>query len=56
MIPIKTKVEAGASYGPIDLKGGTRAIKEIRAKYRSRFLDKAAVGKGAAIVEVWGRH
>jgi len=56
VIPVKTKVEAGATYGPIDLKGGTRAIKEIRAKYRSRFLDKGAVGKGAAIVEIWGKH
>jgi hypothetical protein len=56
VIPIKTKVEAGSTYGPIDLKGGTRVIKEIRAKYRSRFLDKGAVGKGAAIVEVWGKH
>lgn len=55
-IPIKTKVEAGATYGPIDLKGGGRAIKEIRAKYRSRFLDKSAAGKGAAVVEIWGQH
>jgi hypothetical protein len=56
VIPIKTKVEAGANYGPIDLKAGGRAIKEIRAKYRSRFLDKSAAGKGAAIVEIWGQH
>jgi hypothetical protein len=56
IIPVKTKVEAGATYGPVDLKGGTRVIKEVRAKYRSRFLDKDAVGKGAAIVEVWGKH
>lgn len=57
VIPMnRQKVEAGQTYGPIDLKGGTRAIKEIRAKYRSRFLDRQAVGKGAAIVEVWGQH
>jgi hypothetical protein len=56
VIPIKTKVEAGSTYGPIDLKGGTRTIKEIRAKYRSRFIDKSAIGRGAAIVEVWGKH
>ena len=57
VVPInRQKVEAGQTYGPIDLKGGTRAIKEIRAKYRSRFLDRQAVGKGAAIVEVWGQH
>lgn len=56
IIPVKTKVEAGTTYGPVDLKGGSRAIKEIKAKYRSRFFDKSAKGKGAAIVEVWGQH
>jgi hypothetical protein len=56
VLPIKSKVEAGSSYGPLDLQGGTRTIKEIRAKYRSRFFDKDAIGKGAAIVEVWGQH
>ena len=56
IIPIKTKVDAGSSYGPIDLKGGTRVIKEIQARYRSRLVDKEAKGKGRAIVEVWGQH
>ena len=56
VINAKSRVDANESYGPIDLKGGTRAIKEIRAKYRSRFFDKGAVGKGAAVVEVWGQH
>ena len=56
IIPVKAKVEAGSTWGPAELKGGARAIKEIRAKYRSRFFDKAAKGKGGAIVEVWGQH
>jgi hypothetical protein len=56
IIPIKTKVEAGSTYGPIDLKGGERAIKEITAFYRSRLFDTKAVGKGKAVVEVWGLH
>jgi hypothetical protein len=56
IIPIKTKVEAGATYGPIDLKGGTRAIKEIVAFYRSRIFDKGATGRGKAVVEIWGQH
>ena len=56
VIAAKSRVDADQSYGPIDLKGGTRVIKEIRAKYRSRFFDKGAMGKGAAIVEVWGQH
>jgi hypothetical protein len=56
VIPVKAKIEAGSTYGPIDLKGGTRSIKEIQARYRSRFIDKEARGKGMAIVEVWGQH
>ena len=56
IIPVKTKVEAGSTYGPIDLKGGTRAIKEIVAFYRSRIFDRTALGKGKAVVEVWGQH
>ncbi|MEQ1614119.1 MAG: DUF2541 domain-containing protein [Hyphomicrobiaceae bacterium] len=56
IIPVKTKVEAGSTYGPIDLKGGTRAIKEISAFYRSRIFDKNATGRGKAVVEVWGQH
>jgi Protein of unknown function (DUF2541) len=56
VVPVKAKIEAGSTYGPIDLKGGTRTIKEIQAKYRSRFIDKDARGKGMAIVEVWAQH
>ena len=56
VIPVKAKIEAGSTYGPIDLKGGTRTVKEIQARYRSRFIDKEARGKGMAVVEVWGQH
>lgn len=56
VIPVKAKIEAGSTYGPIDLKGGTRNIKEIQARYRSRFIDAGARGKGQAVVEVWGQH
>jgi hypothetical protein len=56
VIPVKAKIEAGSTYGPIDLKGGTRTIKEVQARYRSRFIDKDARGKGMAIVELWGQH
>jgi hypothetical protein len=55
-IPIKTKVEAGAMFGPLDLKNGGKPIKEIIAYYRSRVLDLKAIGKGKAIVEIWGQH
>jgi hypothetical protein len=56
-IPVRTRVDAGGTYGPIDLKGQRRtAIDRIEAKYRSRFFDSSAKGKGSAIVEVWGQH
>lgn len=58
LIPIKTKVEAGGTYGPIDLQPDRTkvAIDHIEAKYRSRFFDSSARGKGTAIVEIWGQH
>jgi CBS domain-containing protein len=56
-IPVRTRVDAGGTYGPIDLKGQRRqAIDHVEAKYRSRFFDSSAKGKGSAIVEVWGQH
>jgi hypothetical protein len=55
-IPVKTTVAANSTYGPIDLKGGSRVIKEIRARYRSAVVDTKAVGRGASVVEIWGQH
>lgn len=56
VIPIRTRVDAGSTYGPIDLKGDKRMIEKIEARYRSRYLDSSAKGKGNAVVEIWGRH
>ena len=56
VIPVKTTVAANSTFGPVDLKGGNRVIKEIRARYRSAIVDAKAVGRGAAVVEVWGQH
>ena len=56
-IPVRTRVDAGGSYGPIDLRGRRRqAVDHVEARYRSRFFDSSAKGKGSAIVEVWGQH
>jgi hypothetical protein len=55
-IPVRTRVDAGGSYGPIDLRGERRqGIERIEAKYRSRIFDSSAKG-GTAIVEVWAQH
>jgi hypothetical protein len=56
IVPVNRKIEAGSTFGPISLRGGgTRAIKEIRAKYSAR-SNRWGTGKGGAIVEVWGQH
>ena len=56
IIPVKTRVDAGSTYGPIGLRSEGSQIREIQARYRSRFIDRAAAGKGNAIVEIWARH
>ncbi len=56
VIPVKTTVSANSTYGPVDLKGGSRRIKEIRAKYRSAVVDAKAAGRGASVVEIWAQH
>ncbi|MET0407817.1 MAG: DUF2541 domain-containing protein [Hyphomicrobium sp.] len=56
-IPVRTRVDAGGTFGPIDIRSGRRnPIDHIEAKYRSRFFDSSAKGKGSAIVEIWGQH
>ena len=56
-IPVRTKGDAGGTFGPIELSGDyKRVIDHIEAKYRSRFFDAGAAGKGAAIVEIWAQH
>lgn len=55
-VPVRSRVDAGSNWGPFSLPGESRPIREVRARYRSRFFDRAAAGKGAAIVEVWGRY
>ena len=52
----KRKVDAGTSYGPIVLKGGTRVIQEIRPTYRTRYFQKTGLAKTRATVEFWGQH
>jgi hypothetical protein len=56
VIPVKTTVAANSTFGPVDLKGGNRVIKELRARYRSAIVDAKAVGRGAAVVEIWAQH
>ena len=57
VIPVQSvRVDGGKTFGPVDLKGGSRFVKQIELTYRSRFIDPSARGKGAAVVEVWAQH
>ena len=57
IIPVQSvRVDAGKTFGPVDLKGGVRFIKQIELTYRSRFIDPSARGKGPAVVEVWAQR
>ena len=57
---MRERIDPGNPYGPLEFKGGRAGIKEIQAKYRSRF-DLAKGLKNLfegtpAVVEVWGQH
>lgn len=52
----RTRVDAGGTYGPIDLKGGSRIVTEIRPTYRTRIFQQGGVARGRAVVEFWGQH
>lgn len=52
----RTRVDAGGTYGPIDLKGGARIIQEIRPTYRTRIFQQGGIARGRALVEFWGVH
>ena len=53
VIPVGAKVDAGSSFGPVDLKA--KPVREIQLSYRSRLLDAQAAGKGYAFVELWAQ-
>lgn len=52
----RTRIDVGGTYGPIDLKGGTRVIREIRPTYRTRVFQQGGIARGRAVVEFWGQH
>lgn len=52
----RAKVEPNVGFGPVDIEGGPKQIKEVEARYRSRFFDKEAKGTDRATVEVWAKR
>ena len=53
VVPVGARVDAGSSFGPINLK--PKPVREIQLSYRSRILDAQATGKGYAFVELWAQ-
>jgi hypothetical protein len=52
----RQRVDAGGSFGPLDLKGGARVITELRPTYRTRIFQQGGVARGRAQVLFWGQH
>lgn len=52
----RAKVEPNVGYGPVEIEGGPKRVKEVEARYRSRFFDKEAKGADRATVEVWAKR
>ncbi len=56
IVPVRTRIDDGDVFGPIDLRGHDQKIREIQARYRSRVIDKITGMQEAALVQVWGKR
>ncbi|MEQ8823880.1 MAG: hypothetical protein RIC14_05860 [Filomicrobium sp.] len=56
IIPVRSRIDDGDVFGPIELRGRDQKIREIRARYRSRIIDKVASSKDVALVQVWAKR
>lgn len=56
IVPVRSRIDDGDVFGPIDLRGQDQKIREIRARYRSRVIDKITGMKEAALVQVWAKR
>ena len=56
IVPVRARIDAGNSFGPIDLRSGPPKVREIEARYRSRVIDQAMKAKGAAVVQIWAKR
>ncbi|MFN3868426.1 MAG: hypothetical protein ACK4MF_05095 [Hyphomicrobiaceae bacterium] len=52
----RKKIEPATGFGPVKIEGGPKIIKEVEARYRSRFFDRNATGNDRATVEIWGKR
>lgn len=56
IVPVRSRIDDGDTYGPISIRGGAREIREIRARYRSRVIDSGLQEQGPALVQVWAKR
>lgn len=56
IVPVRKRIDAGDSFGPISVRPAPLKVKEIHARYRSRIIDKAMLSKGAAMVQIWAKR
>ena len=58
VISVRARIDAGASFGPIDLNSETRKpIDHIEGKYRSRlFSPEGKAASSPSIIEIWAQH
>ncbi|MCH9808679.1 MAG: hypothetical protein K0U74_13185 [Alphaproteobacteria bacterium] len=56
IVPVRARIDAGDTYGPISLRNGSAKLRQIEARYRSRVIDKAMQAKGAAVVQIWAKR
>ncbi|KUO55489.1 MAG: hypothetical protein APF80_00820 [Alphaproteobacteria bacterium BRH_c36] len=55
IVPVRSRIEAGDTYGPITLRSGQK-VKEVLARYRSRVIEVANQDENSALVQVWAKR
>lgn len=55
IVPVRSRIDAGDTFGPITLRGG-RKVREVQARYRSRVIEEIDQEKNSALVQVWAKR
>lgn len=55
IVPVRARIDAGDTYGPIKLRSGEK-VREVQARYRSRVIEASNQDKNTALVQVWAKR
>ncbi|MBU1211431.1 MAG: hypothetical protein KJ587_09185 [Alphaproteobacteria bacterium] len=55
IVPVRSRIEAGDTYGPITLRSGQK-VREVLARYRSRVIEATNQDDNSALVQVWAKR